>query len=66
MRVLNVITAELLSDLLSNISSNTPEEIKLNEEQFLVISGGIIEIVWTLRVLVVVSLFAFIWGLVRR
>lgn len=65
MRVLNVITAELLTELLSNISS-TPEEIKLNEEQFLVISGGIIEIVWTLRVLVVVSLFAFIWGLVRR
>lgn len=65
MMVLNVITAELLTELLSNISS-TPEEIKLNEEQFLIISGGIIEIVWTLRVLVVVSLFAFIWGLVRR
>lgn len=65
MMVLNVITAELLTELLSNISS-TPEEIKLNEEQFLIISGGIIDIVWTLRVLVVVSLFAFIWGLVRR
>lgn len=42
------------------------EQFKMTEEQFMILTGALIEIGWALKIIIVLLLVAWAWGLVKR